>query len=50
VKFKGQLLISSEQGPGLPVDFEVADHHMSLVSELEELGAWPLEAIRARRL
>ena len=50
VKFKGQLLIPSERGPGLPVDLEVADHHLALVSEMEELGAWPLEAIKARRL
>ena len=35
---------------GLPVDLEVADHHMALVSEMEELGAWPLEAVKARRL
>ena len=50
MRFKGQLLLPSEQGPGLPVDLEIADHHLALVSEREELGAWPLEAIRARRL
>ena len=50
MKFKGQLLIPSEQGPGLAVDLEVADHHLALASESEELGAWPLEAIKARRL
>ena len=50
MRFKGQLLLPSEQGPGLPVDLEVADHHLALVSEREELGAWPLEAISARRL
>ncbi len=50
MRFKGQLLLPSEQGPGLPVDLEIADHHLALVSEREELGAWPLEAIRARRV
>ena len=50
MKFKGQLLIPSERGPGLPVDLEVADHHLALVSESEELGAWPLEAIKAKRI
>ena len=50
MRFKGQLLLPSEQGPGLPVDLEIADHHLALVSEREELGAWPLEAISARRI
>ncbi len=50
MRFKGQLLLPSEGGPGLPVDLEVADHHLALVSEQEELGAWPLEAVNARRL
>jgi len=50
VRFKGQLLLPSERGPGLPVDLEVADHHLAVVSEQDELGAWPLEAIRARRI
>ena len=50
MKFKGQLLIPSERGPGLPVDLEVADHHLAVVSESEELGAWPLEAIKAKRI
>jgi len=50
VRFKGQLLLPSERGPGLPIDLEVADHHLAVVSEQDELGAWPLEAIRARRI
>ena len=50
MQFKGQLLLPSEGGPGLPVNLEVVGHHLALVSEQEELGAWPLEAIKARRL
>lgn len=50
MQFKGQLLLPSERGPGLPVDLEVADHHLAVMSEQEELGAWPLEAISARRV
>ena len=50
MQFKGHLLLPSERGPGLPVDLEVADHHLAVVSEQEELGAWPLEAISARRV
>ena len=48
--FKGQLLLPTEPGPGLSVDLEVAGHHLALVSDKEELGAWPLETIRVRRL
>ena len=50
VRFKGQLLLPSERGPGLHVALEVADHHLAVVSEQEELGAWPLEAVTARRV
>lgn len=50
MQFKGHLLLPSEKGPGLPVDLEVADHHLAVVSGQEELGAWPLEAISARRV
>lgn len=50
MRFKGQLLLPSEQGPGLSVDLQIAQHHLAVVSDHEELGAWPLEAIRAQRL
>lgn len=50
MRFKGQLLIPTEPGPGLSVDLEVAGHHLALVSDKEELGAWPLETIQVRRL
>ena len=50
MRFKGQLFVPSERGPGLPVDLEVAEHHLALVSGREELGAWPLGAITARRV
>ncbi len=50
MRFKGQLLLPGEPGPGLPVDLQIAEHHLAVVSEREELGAWPLEAISARRL
>lgn len=50
MRFKGQLLIPSEPGPGLRVDLEVAEHHLAVESEDGELGAWPLEAVQVRRL
>lgn len=50
LRFKGQLLLPSESGPGLRVDLEVAGHHLAVESEDGELGAWPLEAVRVRRL
>lgn len=50
LRFKGQLLLPSEPGPGLRVDLEVAGHHLAVESEDGELGAWPLEAVRVRRL
>lgn len=50
MRFKGQLLIPAEQGPGLPVDLEVADRHLALVSESERLGTWPLDTVKVRRI
>lgn len=50
MRFKGQLLVPSESGPGLRVDLEVAGHHLAVESESGDLGAWPLEAVRVRRL
>jgi hypothetical protein len=50
MRFKGQLLLPSETGPGLRVDLEVAGHHLAVESDGGELGAWPLETVRVRRL
>ncbi len=50
LRFKGQLLLPSEPGPGLRVDLEVAGHHLAVESESGGLGAWPLETVRVRRL
>ena len=50
LRFKGQLLVPTEPGPGLRVDLEVAGHHLAVESESGDLGAWPLEAVRVRRL
>jgi hypothetical protein len=50
LRFKGQLLLPTERGPGLRVDLEVAGHHLAVESVDGELGAWPLEAVRVRRL
>lgn len=50
MRFKGQLLVPSESGPGLRVDLEVAGHHLAVESESGDLGAWPLETVRVRRL
>lgn len=50
MRFKGQLMVPSESGPGLRVDLEVAGHHLAVESEGGDLGAWPLEAVRVRRL
>lgn len=50
LRFKGQLLLPSEPGPGLRVDLEVAGHHLAVESESGGLGAWPLETVKVRRL
>lgn len=50
MRFKGQLLIPAEPGPGLVVDLEVADQHLAVVSDGGKLGAWPLDSVRVRRL
>jgi len=50
LRFKGQLLVPTEPGPGLRVDLEVAGHHLAVESESGDLGAWPLETVRVRRL
>lgn len=50
MRFKGQLLIPAEGGPGLPVDLQVEGRQLSVVTEAETLGVWPLESVRVRRL
>jgi hypothetical protein len=50
LRFKGQLLLPSEPGPGLRVNLELAGHHLAVESESGGLGAWPLETVRVRRL
>ncbi|MGH8946159.1 MAG: hypothetical protein ACRDVL_08420 [Acidimicrobiia bacterium] len=50
MRFKGQLLLPSEPGPGLRVDLEVAGHHLAVESDGGELGAWLLDTVRVRRL
>jgi len=50
LQFKGQLLLPDEPGPGLPVNLDVADHHLAVESEDGGLGAWPLEVVDVRRL
>ncbi len=50
MKFKGQLLIPAEGGPGLPVDLQVEGRELSVSTESETLGVWPLDSVRVRRL
>lgn len=50
MRFKGQLLIPAEPGPGLTVDLEVADQRLAVMSDGGTLGAWPLDSVRVRRL
>lgn len=50
MRFKGQLLLPNETGPGLPVSLDLAAHHLALESENGGLGAWPLEVVDVRRL
>ncbi len=50
MRFKGQLLIPAEGGPGLPVDLEVEGRQLSVMTDSETLGVWPLDSVRVRRL
>ncbi|HJQ77552.1 MAG TPA: hypothetical protein VJ948_09880 [Acidimicrobiia bacterium] len=50
MRFKGQLLLPDENGPGLRVNLDVAAHHLAVESESGGLGAWPLEVVDVRRL
>lgn len=50
MRFRGQLLIPAEGGPGLSVDLEVENQQLAVVSDSETLGIWPLESVNVRRL
>jgi hypothetical protein len=50
MRFKGQLLLPGESGPGLKVKLDVAEHHLAVESDGGGLGAWPLEAVEVERL
>lgn len=50
MRFKGQLLLPDEPGPGLRVNLDVAEHHLAVESDDGGLGAWPLEVIDVERL
>ena len=50
MRFKGQLLLPDEPGPGLRVDLELAGQRLAVVSDQERLGAWPLETVEVRRV
>ncbi len=50
MRFKGQLLLPGEAGPGLKVNLDVAEHHLAVESDGGGLGAWPLEVVDVERL
>lgn len=50
MRFRGQLLLPDDPGPGLQVDLEVADQRLAVMSEQERLGAWPLDTVQVRRV
>ena len=50
MRFKGQLLLPGESGPGLKVNLDVAEHHLAVESDGGGLGAWPLEVVDVERL
>lgn len=50
MRFKGQLLLPDEPGPGLRVDLELADQRLAVMSDRERLGAWPLDTVEVRRV
>lgn len=49
MRFKGQLLLPDEPGPGLRVDLDVAEHHLAVEADGGGLGAWPLEVVDVER-
>lgn len=50
MQFKGHLLLPGDDGPGLSVNLDVAEHHLAVESDGGGLGAWPLEAVDVKRL
>ena len=50
MNFKGQLLLPGDDGPGLSVNLDVAEHHLAVESDGGGLGAWPLEVVDVERL
>lgn len=49
MRFKGQLLLPDDPGPGLRVDLDVAAHHLAVEADGGGLGAWPLEVVDVER-
>jgi hypothetical protein len=50
VQFRGHLLLPGDNGPGLSVNLDVAEHHLAVESDGGGLGAWPLEVVDVARL
>ena len=48
--FKGRLRLPSDPGEGIPIDLELEDVILSLVSEGEDFGEWRLDKVEIRRL
>lgn len=50
MQFRGHLLLPGDNGPGLSVNLDVAEHHLAVESDGGGLGAWPLEVVDVERL
>jgi hypothetical protein len=50
VLFKGRLRLPSDPGEGIPIDLELEDVILSLVSEGEDFGEWRLDNVEIKRL
>jgi hypothetical protein len=50
VQFRGHLQLPGDNGPGLSVSLDVAEHHLAVESDGGGLGAWPLEVVDVERL
>lgn len=48
--FKGRLRLPSDPGEGIPIDLELEDVILSLVSEGEDFGEWRLDKVEIKRL
>ena len=48
--FKGRLRLPSDPGEGIPIDLELEDVMLSLVSEGEDFGEWRLDKVEIKRL